>query len=132
MKLYTIRLHPHQDLKDELLAFTKTHAIKAGFIVTCVGSLKRAKLRLADEMRVEEFRKGFEITSLVGTLSEKGAHLHIALADHNGTTIGGHLMTGCEIHTTAEIVIGVDESVTYVRELDELTGFDELKVTRND
>ncbi len=32
MKIYTLRLQPHQDLKKELISFTKQHKIQAGFI----------------------------------------------------------------------------------------------------
>ena len=30
------------------------------------------------------------------------AHLHIAVADSAGNVVGGHLMDGCFIYTTAE------------------------------
>ncbi|MEH2445742.1 MAG: DUF296 domain-containing protein [Nostoc sp.] len=34
-----------------------------------------------------------------------GVHLHIAISDQEGKTIGGNLDDGCIIYTTTEIVI---------------------------
>jgi hypothetical protein len=47
-----------------------------------------------------------EIVSLVGTLALDGDHLHIAVSDSTGRTIGGHLMEGSLVYTTAEIAVG--------------------------
>lgn len=129
MKTHVLRLLPKQDLKKELLKFTKDNKIKAGFIITCVGSLKKATLRLSN-LSVKDFDNQFEITSLVGTLSQDGLHLHISLSDEDGFAVGGHVKEGCEIHTTAEIAIGELEDQTFVREKDESTGFKELKTIK--
>ena len=127
MKTYVIRLKPGQDLKEELKSIVVSKNIKAGFILTCVGSLKKAKLRLAEE-NLEVFDEKFEIVSLVGTLSPDGIHIHISLADKNGKVLGGHLKEDCIIYTTAEIIIGECEDQLFFRELDEETGFKELKI----
>jgi uncharacterized protein len=126
MKTYALRLKPGQDLKKELVKYSQN--VQAGFIITCVGSLKTATLRLADENIVKTFDKKFEIVSLVGTLSKDGVHLHISLADENGNTVGGHLKEGCIIYTTAEIVIGGSDEFIFSREMDPETGFKELKI----
>lgn len=68
-----------------------------------------------------------EIVSLVGTLSD-GGHLHVSLSDAQGVVIGGHLLGDMVVFTTAEIVIGECEQVTFKRELDPRTGFGELTV----
>ena len=47
-----------------------------------------------------------EIVSLVGTLSADGCHLHASVSNGEGRTSGGHLLEGCPIYTTAEVVIG--------------------------
>ena len=48
----------------------------------------------------------FEIVSLTGTLSAGGSHhLHVAIADSTGAVFGGHLLAGCVVRTTAEIVL---------------------------
>jgi len=102
MKTFALRLHPDQDLKEELIRFTKENNIAAGFILSCVGSVKRATLRMADENIVRAFPKKFEIVSLVGTLSQDDVHIHISLSDEEGNVIGGHLKEGCPVYTTAE------------------------------
>ncbi len=131
MNTFAFRLFPGQDLKKELVSFCINNKIQAGFILTCVGSLKRATLRLADEKVVKDFEQQFEIVSLVGTLCQDGVHLHIPLSDEKGNTFGGHLMDGCFIYTTAEIVVGEMEDVIFSRRADAKTGFRELVVEKN-
>ncbi|HEY9821923.1 MAG TPA: PPC domain-containing DNA-binding protein [Candidatus Sericytochromatia bacterium] len=128
MKIFATRLKPNQDLKESLKSFVKQNNIQSGFILTAVGSLKQATLRFANRDNAQVFNERFEIVSLVGTLSIHGIHLHISLSDKNGKTIGGHLVDGCIIYTTAEIVIGVSEDFIFVRTVDETTGYKELEV----
>jgi len=128
MKTFVLRLHPNQDLKKELIKFAKENKIKAGFVMTCVGSLRRATLRMADETVIKNFEKRFEINSLSGTLCQDDVHLHISLSDEKGNGIGGHLKEGCIIYVTAEIIIGEIENMTFSREYDKETGFNELKI----
>ena len=47
LKTYVIRLRPNQDLFKELDKFVKDNDLKAAFIMTCVGSLTKATLRMA-------------------------------------------------------------------------------------
>jgi len=129
MKTFALRLHPKQDLKKELIKFTKEKNIHAGFILTGVGSLKRATLRMADEKVVKDFEEKFEIVSLVGTLSQEGVHLHVSLSNKDGGVIGGHLKEGCPVHTTAEIIIGELDDTKFSREFDGQTGFKELVIS---
>jgi predicted DNA-binding protein with PD1-like motif len=41
MRAHAFRLTPGDDLKDELARLTKEHALRAGCILSCVGSLSR-------------------------------------------------------------------------------------------
>lgn len=130
MKLHIFRLTPGQDLKQELLAYVEDQQIRAGFVLTCVGSLQRAALRLANRSESTYYEDKFEIVSLVGTLEAGGAgHLRVSFSDGAGTTIGGHLQDGCLIYTTAEIVLGEAPDVTFTREHDERSGYPELIIT---
>ena len=90
--------------------------------------IQRAVLRFADAGDASIFEEKFEIVSLVGTLSINGVHLHIALANAKGTTKAGHLLPGCEIYTTAEIIIGEATDLLFAREPDAQTGFRELVI----
>ncbi|MCM2278393.1 MAG: DNA-binding protein [Oligoflexia bacterium] len=129
MKTFAFRLTPGQDLKLEILAFIRARELHAATLLTCVGSLTRASLRLADREDASLVEGPFEIVSLVGTASAAGgAHLHLAISDGDGRTLGGHLMEGSLIHTTAEIVIGELAEVEFRRAPDPATGYDELKV----
>lgn len=44
---YTVRLGPGEEIKTRLLEFITIHHLKAAFILSCVGSVQKAKLRLA-------------------------------------------------------------------------------------
>ncbi|MBC8083274.1 MAG: DNA-binding protein [Hymenobacter sp.] len=128
LKTYALRLRPGDDLRQQLVAFTTAHHIKAGAVLTCVGSLTVATLRLANQDGPTEYRGHFEILSLVGTLSTNGSHLHLAVADSTGRTIGGHLLDGCRVYTTAEIVLGELPALEFRRETDATFGYQELVV----
>lgn len=130
LKTYALRLRPGQDLRRELEKFAREQKLQAGLIVTAVGSLTKAAIRLADQPDATEFEGKFEIVSLVGTLSPDGPHLHISLSDKTGRTIGGHLVEGCTVYTTVELVIGEIEGVRFTREQDAESGYKELRVKR--
>jgi uncharacterized protein len=128
--VYVLRLAPGQDLRVELARFAKARRLRAAYIVTCVGSLNQAALRLANESDYSKFAGKFEIVSLVGTLTQDSIHLHLSASDNTGKTIGGHLGEGCEVYTTAEIVIGEAEDLLFARETDATFGYQELAVKR--
>ncbi len=132
MKIHALRLKPGQDLKMEIEQYAKKRNIRAGFIVTCVAGLEKATLRMAEatpnRQDVRTFDGPVEVTSLVGTISNDGCHLHITISDKEGRAFGGHLKEQSIVYSTAEIIIGEDESKIFSRELDEQTGFDELVI----
>lgn len=126
--IHAFRLKPGEDLKKSIELFAKKENVKAGWIATCVGSLTEYNIRFANQEKAYGDKGHFEILSLVGTVSVNGLHLHISLSDSTGKTIGGHLMEGCIIYTTAEIVIGVSESLEFTRANDGTTPWAELQV----
>lgn len=126
--IHAFRLKPGEDLKTAIENFVKAAKVKAGWIATCVGSLTEYNIRFANQEKAYCDKGHFEIVSLVGTVSVNGLHLHISLADSTGKTIGGHLMEGCTIYTTAEIVIGASESLEFIRAKDGTTPWAELQV----
>src|SRR5258706_3337754 len=128
MENYTFRLTPGQDLFDSIESFVLQKQIEAGCILSGVGSLTRAVLRLANRDIYNEYEDYFEIVSVTGTVSVHGSHLHISISDGDGVTIVWHLVSGCKIYTTAEIVIVAFPGVVYKREFDEDSGYDELTV----
>ena len=132
MRTIALRLRPGADLKAELLALAARERIPAGWMLTCVGSLSRVRLRLAGGTEHATWQGPFEIVALTGTLSQDGGHLHLAVADQQGRTIGGHLAEGCTVRTTAEVVVAADDRLLFAREHDPATGYDELVVRERD
>lgn len=128
MQNYTFRLKPGEDFFESIQAFVHAHRIRAGCVLSGVGSLSHAVLRLADRASYSEHPGPFEIVSITGTLSMHGSRLHLAISDGDGKTLGGHLGSGCTIHTTAEIEIAVFEDVVYRREFADDSGYEELVV----
>lgn len=129
MKFHTFRLKPQMDLFDSIEDFVRQHNIEAGCVLSSVGSLTHTTLRLANRDYYNEYEGHFEIVSMTGTVSVHGSHIHIAISDGDGVTIGGHLVGGCKIYTTAEIVLLELDDVVYKRELFENdSGYEELVV----
>src|SRR5687767_3186879 len=116
--IFAIRLKPGDDLKRSIVVFTLDNNIKAGWIASCVGSLTDYSLRFANQHQAATGKGHFEILSLNGTLSLDGCHLHLSISDHIGRTIGGHLLEGCKIYTTAEIILQTTNQYRFNRKTD--------------
>jgi len=129
MKVVPLRLQPGADLRQALEAWMDEQQEQAGCVISAVGSLSLAQLRLAGGTQATAIQGELEILSLSGTLSPDGAHLHIAIADSSGAVIGGHLCAGSRVRTTAELVIGLLPDWQFSRELDPATGYPELRIT---
>lgn len=127
-KVYVFRLRPGEDLRRSIEAIVKEKNITAGWINTCVGSLTDYTIRFANQQVGHSDSGHFEIISLSGTVSVNGSHLHISISDRTGKTIGGHLLEGCKIYTTAEIVIGTSTAYEFKRTNDGTTEWEELQV----
>lgn len=129
MKTYTFRLRPGQDLFDSIESFVVDKNIEAGCVLSAVGSLIHVTLRLANRSFYNEYEGHFEIVSITGTVSTNGSHIHVSISDGDGVTLGGHLVSGCKIYTTAEIVLAIFDDVMFTRELLENdSGYEELVV----
>jgi uncharacterized protein len=130
VKIHAFRLKPGQDLKKEIETYVQQHKIEAGWIMTCVGSVTQYHLRFANQSESNKASGHFEIVSLTGTVSINGHHLHMSVSDSTGRTIGGHLLDGNIIYTTAEIVIGEGKQIVFTREKDGTTEWEELHVKK--
>jgi predicted DNA-binding protein with PD1-like motif len=134
----TIRLLPGEDVKETLLSFTKAHKLSAASIVAAVGSISSLKFRISS-MRPDSptflyADSKHEIVSLSGTCEYVKAtdtpycHLHMSASDDHGQVIGGHLMPGTIVFTTAEITILNVPRLKFHRVTDARTGYKELQV----
>jgi uncharacterized protein len=130
MKVVPLRLQPGADLRRALEAWMGEQEEQAGCVISAVGSLSPAQLRLAGATDAKVINGELEILSLSGTLSPDGAHLHIAVADSSGAVIGGHLSASSLVRTTAELVVGLLPEWRFCRELDPATGYAELQISR--
>jgi hypothetical protein len=128
LRVEVIRLHPGDDILDELTRLARERSLDAAVVLTCVGSVREAAVRFADAPTATALAGKREVVSLVGTLARGGAHLHIALSDGAGATVGGHLARGTRVYTTAEVAIGILDDVAFERERDAETGYFELAV----
>jgi uncharacterized protein len=128
--VHAFRLKPGQDLRKEIEAYVKENNIAAGWITTCVGSLTNYNIRFANQQNGNTGTGHFEIVSLVGTVSTNGSHIHVSVSDSTGNTIGGHLLQGNVVYTTAEIVIQSSPNFIFKREKDGSTPWEELQVEK--
>ncbi len=126
MRTYGMRLRRGQDLRESIEQFCKEEDIKAGVVLSGVGCVTKARLRDASGVNIVEVDEHMEIVSLMGTVSAKRCHLHVSFAKEDLSVIGGHLVEGCIINTTCELVIGELEEYEYDVEFDKETGYDEL------
>ena len=129
MKHHAFRLTYGMDLRQGIEDYCRDNDIHSAAIVTVVGCVYRARIRLADGETIEEYDDRYEIVSLTGTVSPDGSHMHVSLADEDGRVIGGHMCNGCLVNTTAEVVlVSLDEEYRFSREYDDSTGYDELVI----
>jgi predicted DNA-binding protein with PD1-like motif len=127
-RFYAFRLGPKKDLRKSIIEFAEENNIKAGSIVTCVGSLEQFHIRFANQGESEVRIGHFEIVSLTGTFSNTSCHLHISVADQTGQTVGGHLLNENFIYTTAELVVADLLGLEFTRETDATYGYAELVI----
>lgn len=126
MTLHSVRLHRGDDLLNSIKNLAQEKHVKAGVVLSAVGCVLKARLRDASGVTIRDIEEHCEIVSLNGTVSEKRCHLHLALSKEDLSTVGGHMVEGCIINTTCELVIGEVPGQQIDVEFDEETGYKEL------
>ena len=126
MKTICKRLRRGEDLLCAIQALAEQEKIAAGVVLSAVGCVSKARVRDASGVNLRDISEHCEIVSLNGTVSAKRCHLHIALSKEDLSTVGGHLVEGCIINTTCELVIGVLNGWEIDKEFDPETGYHEL------
>lgn len=129
MKTVCRRLHRGDDLFLSIRTLCEREKIDAAVVLSAVGCVSRAVLRDAGGVNLRSVDEPCEIVSLNGTASRTRCHLHLALSREDLSTIGGHMMPGCIVNTTCELVLGVLEHMRFDVEQDAQTGYDELIFT---
>jgi hypothetical protein len=131
METLPLRISPDMDLRQSLEDALATCKSRAAFVLSGIGSLSSARLRLAGAAEPATLSGDLEILTLAGTLSRDGSHLHMSVADSKGRMFGGHVGYHCIVRTTAEVLLLLLPEWSFARELDPLTGFAELVVRAN-
>jgi len=128
MNFLPIRLRPGQDLRRALEAAVAERGVQAAFVVSGIGSLSPAVLRLAGATTMLTIRGDTELLTLSGTVAAGATHLHASVSDAQGEVRGGHVAFGCTVRTTAEVLLALLPDWHFSREADADTGYDELVV----
>lgn len=144
-RIHVLRLSPGEDLLESLWSYSRARNLTSASILSAVGSLQRTNIRYANQENGTSIESFFEIVSLVGNIDfqqtnktdyQGSGHIHIACSDSEGRTIGGHLLSGNLIYTTAEITILEVVNGLFIRVLDDGagtgSGYEELKVLKID
>jgi len=126
-----LRLMPGDDLRRALEAAVAGQGCSAAFVLSGIGSLGVTRLRLAGAEQAIEIAGETEILTLSGSIAVKGSHLHASVADASGRVRGGHVAYGCSVRTTAEVLLALLPGWRFTREVDPITGFDELTPHRD-
>ena len=126
METICVRLHRGDDLLTKIEQICAEKHLQAGVVLSAVGCVTSAVVRDAGGIRVCRIDEPCEIVSLMGTVSKLRCHLHIALSKKDLSTVGGHLMHGCRINTTCELVLAKLPGWHFGYEQDAETGYDEI------
>ncbi len=126
--VHAFRLERGADLKSSILEAVSELNITAGCVLSVVGCLSKAEIRLADENESVVLEGPLEIIQLSGTLTPLHVHLHMSVSDRQGSVRGGHVLEGCTVSHTAEVCLMAFNGLTFSREFDESTGFTELTI----
>jgi predicted DNA-binding protein with PD1-like motif len=130
MDTLPLRLHPGDDLRGAIETAVRAVGWEAAFVVAGIGSLLDARLRLAGATETMQWPGDSEILTLSGSLSADGAHLHAALSLPDGQVVGGHVVPGCRVRTTAEVLVLTLPGWRFRRVADPVTGWAELEIQR--
>ncbi len=129
------RLMPGEDVLEEIEKLVLQYDILGGAI-NFIGAVRQATLGYFDlhagKYKSFTFAEDLEVTSGMGNISrlEDGTqivHAHVVVGNENGQSYSGHLMKGCIVSVTIEVVILVFDK-PIVRSKDDRTGLNLLRL----
>jgi len=109
-KLVFARLNEDEDVSEAVLQVAKRNNVSTGLFFL-IGTLKRASLGFYRDGKYEtrSIDEPLEIVSCMGNVSvrenEPFVHAHVAVSNEKGEVFGGHLMSGCVVAATVELVL---------------------------
>ena len=131
LRTLPVRLRPGEDLRRALESIVAAEGVAAAFVLSAVGSLRPAAIRLAGAQDVVKIDADTELLTLAGSIAANGSHLHMSVADPQGQVVGGHAGYGCIVRTTAEVLLVLLPAWRFSRALDPGTGWAELVIERS-
>ena len=133
-KLFFSRLKEDDDVADSIKKNADANGVKAGMFLL-IGALKCAVIGcyMEREYVTKTLNGPLEVASCMGNvaLDEKGetiVHAHIVVSNEKCEAYGGHLMKGCRVGPTAELVLLEAAGVHLHRTYDEKTNLKLLKL----
>ena len=118
------RLFEDEDLLESIASTAKQNDVDSGFFLL-IGTLKKAVLGFYKEGKYVPIEKSgpLEIVSCTGNVSVKDdgelvVHGHIIVGDSKGDAFGGHVLPGCFVDVTAELVLIEVEKGSLVRKFE--------------
>lgn len=125
---FPLRLHPGDDLRRTIEAAVRAQGAHAAFVLSGIGSLRPARVRLAGAEDDTVIDRDTELLTLAGSIGTNGSHLHLSVADDQGRVLGGHASHGCIVRTTVELVLVLLPDWRFSRAFDPGTGWAELMI----
>ncbi len=128
------RMDPGEDVLETIETVAKQYGVGSGQL-TLIGAISRAKLGYFDR-DTKEYKhfivnEDVEVVSCMGDISSHSGnlvvHAHMIVADEAGKCYGGHLMAGCEVSVTIELVI-IETEIQLIRHRDNATGLNLLHI----
>jgi predicted DNA-binding protein with PD1-like motif len=129
------RMDPGDDILKTIQRVALEHNVRSGQI-TLIGAVSGAKLgyfdRESGEYKDFLVERDLEVVSGMGNISRLDddsvvVHAHLVVSDEEGRCWGGHLMEGCEVSVTIELVI-IETEVDLRRAKDEMTGLNLMDI----
>ena len=121
------RLFENEDLLEAISNAAKQRGINAGFFIL-IGTLKKAILGFYRQGKYEPIQidEPLEIVSCMGNISLKEekelvVHAHISVSNEKGQVLGGHVLSGCIVAATAELILIEAVGVKLQKKFDEKT-----------
>jgi len=111
-RVIVARIHPNEDLIDEITKIARLHEIKGG-LINVIGAFKKVTLGYFDlrskDYEFKTLEEDVELWSAMGNLSRKDGepiiHLHVMVGKKDYSILGGHLGQPSIISVTGEVYI---------------------------
>lgn len=133
-----LRLPPGADVYKTVEEVAKSEGITSGLILSGLGALRQVTLRnvrlFPEEYPVQDRHRIYtpkaepmELLALTGNISQIEnqilihAHAVVSSGLDNARAFGGHLLEGCIVFSTAEIVLCSIQGISMLRDMDPQT-----------